>query len=126
MTVKLLLLKSGEDVIADVSEMTVGDKENPRVVGYFLDNPCVIKMNKPTLLTEDETVINQKAGVQVSLFPWIPLSKDKRIPITAEWIITITEPVDNLKEMYIKDVMNDGKTDQDTSAAEQSDSDKSN
>ena len=32
MTIKLLLLKSGEDIIADVSEMAmgeVGDKDNP-------------------------------------------------------------------------------------------------
>ena len=118
MTVKLLLLKSGEDVIADVSEMAVGDEENPRIVGYFLDNPCIIKMNKPTMLTEDETDVNQKAGVQVSLFPWIPLSKDERIPITAEWVITITEPVDNLKEMYIKDVMKDEKTNQNSGSDE--------
>ena len=32
MTIKLLLLKSGEDIIANVSEMTVGEEENPRVV----------------------------------------------------------------------------------------------
>ena len=35
MTVKLLLLKSGEDVIADVTEMGSGDKDDRRVVGYF-------------------------------------------------------------------------------------------
>jgi hypothetical protein len=33
MTVKLLLLKSGEDIIADVKEMVVGEEENARVVG---------------------------------------------------------------------------------------------
>ena len=31
MTIKLLLLKSGEDLIADVSEMAVGEEENQRV-----------------------------------------------------------------------------------------------
>ena len=35
MSVKLLILKSYEDVIADVKEMLSGDK----VVGYFLNNP---------------------------------------------------------------------------------------
>ena len=38
MTIKLVLLKSGEDIIADVTEMTIGEldsKENPpRVIGY--------------------------------------------------------------------------------------------
>jgi hypothetical protein len=39
MTIKLLLLKSGEDIIANVNEMVVGDEENKRIVGYFLDRP---------------------------------------------------------------------------------------
>ena len=33
MTVKILLLKSGEDVIADVKEMVSPDE---KVIGYFL------------------------------------------------------------------------------------------
>ena len=40
MTVKLSLLKSGEDVIADIQEMILDDK----VVGYFFVNPCVVKV----------------------------------------------------------------------------------
>ena len=35
MTVKLALLKSGEDVIADIQEMVVGEK----VVGYIFNKP---------------------------------------------------------------------------------------
>jgi molecular chaperone IbpA len=38
MTVKLLLLKSGEDLIADVQEMVFGEDEEKRVVGYYLTN----------------------------------------------------------------------------------------
>jgi len=40
MTVKILLLKSGEDVISDVKEMVSPDKN---VIGYFLTKPFVIK-----------------------------------------------------------------------------------
>ena len=50
MTIKLCLLKSGEDIIADVSEMNVGKEEERNVVGYFLDRPCVVKMRDPNLL----------------------------------------------------------------------------
>ena len=39
MTVKLILLKSGEDIIADVTEMVVGEEEERRIVGYFFDKP---------------------------------------------------------------------------------------
>ena len=40
MTVKLSLLKSGEDVIADIEEMILDEK----VVGYFFNDPCIVKL----------------------------------------------------------------------------------
>ena len=104
MTVKLLLLKSGEDVIADVSEMIMGEGEERRVVGYQLNRPCVIKMMNPNPQGEDGNM--KKAGFEVSLFPWLPLSKDETIPIPADWLITMVEPVTKLTEMYTEDIVN--------------------
>ena len=46
MTVKILLLKSGEDVVADVKEMGSPDD---KVIGYFLTKPCVIKLIPKTI-----------------------------------------------------------------------------
>ncbi len=121
MTIKLMLLKSGEDIIADVAEMAMGEEENKRVVGYFLKQPCVVKMRNPNLTEEDGN--NKKAGFEVSLFPWMPLSKEKTIPITAEWVITMVEPITRLKEMYTEDIVNYGKDDQNSSTDEQTDPD---
>ena len=121
MTIKLMLLKSGEDIIADVAEMAMGEEENKRVVGYFLKQPCVITMKNPNLLEEDGN--NKKSGFEVSLFPWMPLSKEKTIPITAEWVITMVEPITTLKEMYTEDVVNYDKDDQNSSTDEQTDPD---
>ena len=106
MTIKLALLKSGEDIITDITEMRIGDDEpNSKVVGYFFDKPCVVKMRNPQ--QQPQTDGNeQKAGFEVSLFPWMPLSADKKIPITADWLITMVEPTAKLKEMYIEDVVN--------------------
>ena len=109
MTIKLLLLKSGEDIIADVSEMNVGQEDNPRVVGYFLDKPCIIKMSNPNILTDDPESTLKKSGFEVTLFPWIPLSAEKNIPIPADWLVTMVEPTAKLKEMYIEDVVNNDK-----------------
>jgi len=120
MSVKLLLLKSGEDIISDVQEMVVGDEENPRVIGYFLTKPCVVKMRDPNVFGEQESK-EKSASYQVSLYPWMPLSKDKRIPLTAEWVVTMTEPIDKLKEMYIEEVVNYGNNNQTDSSDEQSD-----
>ena len=41
MTIKILLLKSGEDVITDLKEMVSPDE---KVIGYFLTKPCVVKL----------------------------------------------------------------------------------
>ena len=131
MTVKLVLLKSGEDIIADVSEMVVGDekdKENPpRVIGYYLNRPCVVRMTDSRNLPELTKGNEQKQGYSVSLFPWMPLSKEDKIPIPADWMITMVEPVEKLAQMYDEDIVKNGKdnqsdsTDDDTTDSDQSD-----
>ena len=70
MTIKLMLLKSGEDIIAETTEMSVGEGEERRVVGYYLNKPCIVKMRYPEMLTEQSQGNNKKAGYEVSLFPW--------------------------------------------------------
>ena len=100
MTVKLVMLKSGEDVIADVKEI----KSNEEVVGYYFDNPLLVKMyeseNEPTVLNEDSTTKEYASKVRITFFHWAPLSKDTRIPFSADWVVTITEPLENLKKLY--------------------------
>ena len=110
MTIKLLLLKSGEDLIADVSEMVVGEDEKRRVIGYYLDKPCIIKMRNPNLLPDEREGDTQKAGYEVSLFPWMPLSKDETIPIPSDWMVTMVEPVNKLTELYNKKDVKNGQS----------------
>lgn len=130
MTIKLLLLKSGEDIISEVKEMVFGEGEERRVVGYFLNKPCIVKMRDPSILPEESTEENKKAAYQVSLYPWLPLTKDKVIPVGADWVVTMVEPIARLKQIYLEDVWENeepgNENDQNTSTTEQSDSDNSN
>tara|TARA_Y100001937_G_C6861484_1_gene216525 strand:- start:111 stop:458 length:348 start_codon:yes stop_codon:yes gene_type:complete len=99
MTVKLVMLKSGEDIIADVKEI----KSNENVIGYYFDHPLIIKMfepKQPTLLTEDGSDKEYASKFHVRFFPWIPLSQDKEIPCSADWVVTIVEPLEKLKVQY--------------------------
>ena len=121
MTIKLMLLKSGEDVIADVTEMCVGTEENRQVIGYNLDKPCIVKMRDPNLIKEDGP--KKQSGFSVSLFPWMPLTKQEVIPVPADWLITMVEPIDKLKQMYVEDIVNYGSSNKDSSTDKQSDSD---
>ena len=92
MTVKLALLKSGEDVIADWHEI-VGQDDN--VIAYLAKRPYTIKINQTDVPSEDEP-----ASIGLSYFPWMPLSKDTDIPIDPDWVVTLVDPVDQVKESY--------------------------
>ena len=126
MAIKLILLKSGEDMIADVKEMTVGEDDARRVVGYYLNRPCVIKMRGPNVIPELQKGNTKKAGYEVSLFPWIPLSAEETVPIPSDWLVTMVEPAFKLKEMYIEDIVSYGKdNNKSTTTDDGSDSDNS-
>ena len=101
MTVKLAILKSGEDIVADIKEMIVGEGDDARVVGYHLTRPCGVTLNSKQLKIDDE-----KDTYQLKLFPWCPLTKQEKIPIPSDWVVTIVEPIDKIAEMYKKEVLN--------------------
>ena len=79
MTVKLSLLKSGEDVIADIQEMVIDE----RVVGYFFGNPCIVKVLAKNY---DDSGNQSKTPCQLQLTPWMPLTNDEKIPVSPDLI----------------------------------------
>ena len=46
--------------------------------------------------------------VHLSIFrlsPWIPLGKGTRFPVPLDWIVTFIDPVDELHQMYTRDIL---------------------
>ena len=41
-------------------------------------------------------------SIQITLSPWILLSADREILIPKNQIVTIVEPIDSVKEMYLE------------------------
>ena len=119
MTIKLMILKSGEELISDINEMAVGEEDDQKVIGYFLRRPCIVRMKNPGVIDQEKS--KTKAGFEVSMIPWIALSADEVIPIPSDWLVTMVNPVEQLKTMYIEDVLSYGQDDQSDSADEQSD-----
>jgi len=99
MSVKLLLLKSGEQVLADTKELR--RKEDvpmvDKVYGYLLTQPHKVSANKPLVLTEN---VNEQRNIEITLAPWILLTEDKMMTIPKEWVITIVNPIDSIVKMY--------------------------
>ena len=108
MTVKILLLKSGEDVIADVKEMISPDK---KVIGYFLSKPCVVKLLP-------KTTNGNKKETSISMYPWMPLAREKQIPLPTDWVVTMVTPIEKVETMYKEDVLNGKTTDKTDSSNE--------
>ena len=63
-----------------------------------------------------------KLDVSVRMHPWMPFAREKMIPLSTDWVVTMVTPVESIQEMYQKQVLDDGKekTNQTTSSDEQS------
>ena len=113
MSVNLVLLKSGEEIVADVKEIKSGNE----VVGYLFDHPFILEYNQdeePQILQESETSFKYNASVSIGFFPWIPFADDrKKIPCSADWVVTIVKPQEQLIKHYEEKV--DGRNESDQS-----------
>tara|TARA_Y100000768_G_scaffold365269_1_gene326415 strand:- start:972 stop:1532 length:561 start_codon:yes stop_codon:yes gene_type:complete len=112
MSIKLVVLRSGEDIIAHVTDMSVdqhdaeGEVVGREIFGYYLTRPCAVKL----LNEEDTTDDTGRKAFEISMFPWIPLSGDKVVKIPCDWVVTIVEPIEKVKDMFELQVLGDGKT----------------
>jgi hypothetical protein len=94
MSIKLALLKSGETIISDAKELISDDK----VCGYLFTKPHKVEARKTVLLVEENE--NAQGDLEVSLSPWIILTSDDQIPVPPDWVVTIVEPIETIKQMY--------------------------
>ena len=113
MTIKILVLKSGEDVIADIKEMMTPDN---KVMGYLLTKPCVVKVRNKPPAEMDEDVEKEQAATSVTMYPWVPLAQDQVIPLSTDWVVTMYNPQEKITEMYTEDVLKNFKTNDQTNS----------
>ena len=110
MSTKLALLKSGENIIADIKELVSEEK----VCGYLFQNPHLVDYRIPVVLKEEN---KSSRDLEVSLSPWILFSEEVNIPVKSDWIVTIVEPSEPVKKMYEEKV--NGQNNQTDSSDEQ-------
>lgn len=96
MSVKLLLLKSGEEVITEAKEIVDPNTKEP--MGYHLHKPFRLDI----VSNDGGIVFNNERGYQVSWFPWAPLSKDKDFYLPAGHVLTAYDPLDSISEQYVQ------------------------
>ena len=94
MSIKLTLLKSGEEVIADIKE--VRQEETDELVSYLFKDPYCVKIKTTQVLVEQET----KPKHELAYYKWMSLSKDNDIIVNKDWVVCITDPLDSVKKNY--------------------------
>ena len=79
---KLIRLKSGEDIIADVLE----------------DNGSSLNVKEPCILMPMGDGRGNK--IQMGMVPWMPFSQDQTFQLSHDWIVLITTPNEEIEDNY--------------------------
>ena len=97
MSIKISLLKTGEQLISEMKELVAEGQDIAHA--YLLENPHTIEINEKQFITEEEKE-GGDYGIDVSLLPWLILSKDSQMIIPVDSVLTVVEPVDALTKLY--------------------------
>jgi hypothetical protein len=106
MSIKVVLLRSGEQVITDVKEVISEDKP----VAYLFTKPQKVTVNRPFLVSEEET----ERSYEITFSQWILLSADDEIAVPTNYVVTLVEPLDSVKEMYLEKINGENSKDSGT------------
>ena len=98
MSIKLTLLKTGEQLISDMKELSEEGKDEPKA--YLLENPHTVEINEKQFVTEEEKK-GGDFGINVTLLPWIILSKYSQMVKPTDSVLTVVDPLDSVTQLYL-------------------------
>ena len=98
MSIKITVLKTGEHIISDMKELMAEGEENAHA--YMLVNPHTYEISEKQFMTEEEKEEGDY-GIDVSLLPWLILSKDKKMIIPTDSVLTVVEPLESVTQLYL-------------------------
>ena len=119
MSVKIARLKGGEDVIADIKEVSAKEDENKTAIAFMFRDPYVIILDDQSELEmemwgegdeemeeEQEILASNKEAIEKNpnliLYPWAPLATNRDFYIRLEEVVTVYDPHGQVTEKYIE------------------------
>ena len=119
MSVKIARLKGGEDVIADIKEVSAKEDENKTAIAFMFRDPYVIILDDQSELEmemwgdgdeemeeEKEILASNKEAIEKNpnliLYPWAPLATNRDFYIRLEEVVTVYDPHGQVTEKYIE------------------------
>tara|TARA_S200000501_G_C20587995_1_gene640224 strand:- start:252 stop:653 length:402 start_codon:yes stop_codon:yes gene_type:complete len=117
MSVKIARLKGGEDVIADIKEVSAKEDENKTAIAFMFRDPYVIILDDQSELEmemwgdgdeemeeEKEILASNKEAIEKNpnliLYPWAPLATNRDFYIRLEEVVTVYDPHGQVTEKY--------------------------
>ena len=92
--IRIVILSSTVQIICGLQPMEIGEGDNKKTIGYYLHTPCVLTTSRA-----------DDGSVDASMTPWIPGSKDRVVPVALGQVTTVVEPLHNLTEMYVQNIL---------------------
>ncbi len=101
MSIKLLILETGETVIGDIKE--VMDKEKNEALGYKVEAPYTIDFMPGSTQNLDEAAPNPDDVQQgdIGFRFWAPLSADRDFQFTYDFVRVVYEPHESILTAYL-------------------------
>ena len=96
--IKCVMLNAHCTLISEMKELVPEDQE--QVHAYLLQNPHTVEINEKQFVTEEEKKSGD-FGIDVTILPWIILSKDKQMIIPVDSVLTVVEPLESVTQLYL-------------------------
>jgi len=100
MSVKVVRMQNGEDVITDVKE--IRPEEGKSAIAYeFLDafTVTILRPTEDMFREEDTDAMDSLGDIQLEFFPWSPLCTGRNI-VTLYSVVSLSDPHSNVIEGY--------------------------
>jgi hypothetical protein len=100
--IRVVRTRNGDDVICDIQEITQeGEK---KILGYQLEHPYYAHLDEELTVDydsgNDEVGVNKITNPTLIMHPYAPLSKDTKIIVRFDEIVSAYEPNDLVLEKY--------------------------
>ena len=92
MSIKVAVLQSGDQIIADMKEIVSEDKP----IAYLFHKPQKVVLNNQIVLSETK----DKSSIEVTLQNWILISDEDDVPVSVNQVVTLVDPVSSIRKMY--------------------------
>ena len=107
MSVRIVRTRNGEDVIADLYEVTTKEEPN-KAIAFQLVHPYNVYVaddGSSSLLVEGEGEIQKTSSPELEFTPWAPLAKDRKIMLKQilmkmEEVVTAYETFEEVINKY--------------------------